>query len=95
MAEYRRPQDNPRQYLADDLNETIYMIGPDAMVGDSARDVEAGRNAGLATVLLKGETYARELKRARAAGADASFLRLADAVDWIIERCAGRIEHGP
>jgi len=64
------------------------------MVGDSARDLEAGRNAGLATVLLTGETYAGELERARAVGADATFLHLADAVDWIIERTVGRIDHG-
>lgn len=64
------------------------------MVGDSARDVEAGRAAGVATVLVTGETYAHEMEGARAAGSDATFLTLADAVDWIIERTAGRVENG-
>jgi len=67
--------------------------GSSIMVGDSARDVEAGRAAGLTTVLVRGETYAHEVERARAARPDATFLRLADAVDWIIERAVGRIDH--
>ncbi len=64
------------------------------MVGDSARDIEAGRAAGVATVLVTGATYAHELERARAAGPDATFSTLADAVDWIIERTVGRVENG-
>ena len=60
------------------------------MAGDSARDIAAGRAAGLATVLVTSETYPGELERARAAGADAVFPTLPDAVDWIIERCVGR-----
>ena len=54
-------------------------LGRSVTVGDSPRDVEAGRAAGTAAVLLADPAPART-------AADAVFPSLAAAVDWILER---------
>ncbi len=64
------------------------------MVGDAARDIEAGRAAGLATVLVTGQTAPGELERALSVRPDAVFESLPEAVDWILERTVGRTERG-
>ena len=60
------------------------------MVGDSARDIVAGAAAGLATVLVTAQSAPGERERAEAAGPDAVFPSLGEAVDWILERTVGR-----
>lgn len=61
-----------------------------AMVGDKATDLEAGRAAGCAAVLVRSGYGAREEARLAAAGradlADAVFDSLAAAAPWLIAR---------
>ncbi len=59
------------------------------MVGDSARDVEAGRRAGATTVLVLtgyGEEEQRNRSSESTAGPDHVARDLLDAVDWILGR---------
>ncbi len=60
-----------------------------AIVGDKATDLEAGRAAGCAAILVRSGYGAREEARlagAGAAGADAVFDSLAAAVPWLVAR---------
>lgn len=54
------------------------------MVGDRWRDIEAGKAAGVATVLIE-----RAYDERQACGADLAVESLAAAVDWITERALG------
>lgn len=64
-----------------------------AIVGDKASDLEAGRAAGCAAVLVRTGYGAREEARLAAEGrtglADAVFDSLAAAAPWLIERLGG------
>ncbi|HSK02606.1 MAG TPA: D-glycero-beta-D-manno-heptose 1,7-bisphosphate 7-phosphatase [Kofleriaceae bacterium] len=63
-----------------------------AIVGDKATDLEAGRAAGCAAVLVRSGYGAREEARLAAAGGpppDAVFDSLAAAAPWLLARLAG------
>ena len=56
------------------------------MIGDDARDIQAGQAADIATVLVTGQCHAGALPAAMAAGADFVCEDLPSAVDWIAAR---------
>jgi D-glycero-D-manno-heptose 1,7-bisphosphate phosphatase len=60
-----------------------------AIVGDKATDLEAGRAAGCAAVLVRSGHGAREEARLEALAADAVFDSLAAAVPWLVARLGG------
>ena len=74
------------------MMETLSIApGRCVMVGDSFRDVEAGKNAGVATVLVTAQTREHDLQPAIDAGPDFTCEGLPDAVEWILNRvgCSG------
>ncbi len=92
------PDDPDRKPNPGMIERAIAGLGLDrarsVMVGDSTRDVEAGRAAGAGTVLVTEQSAPGEPDRARAVGPDAVFGNLPEAVDWILERTVGRNDGG-
>ncbi len=76
-CECRKPAPGMIRRLAQEFDvDPVYSV----MVGDRWRDIEAGKRAGCATVLI-GDGYGE----GRASCPDATFATLSIAVPWIIE----------